>query len=219
MVADGAGRATHGPEAARLAVSCLRAAVEGSRPPPARSAAGMVVPWVDDLFSGALADFLQRAPEVTAPPIVEGACSTTLALVVLSGPWLVYAGVGDAFVVVIDRRGGTHLVVPPRPPGAPRNETAFLSVTARPTLRAVFDPRLGGVVLSTDGLEPFLEERIVEERDRSYPVAWRAARETFGNIVADLRGGVRSETLAEALAGPDFQSRKGDDIGLAIAFK
>lgn len=214
IVADGAGRSTLGPQAADLAVSCLSEAA-GRLQPIATEGPEGIASSVEGLFDFAVTAFVQEARRRGQ----EDDLSTTLGVVLLVGPWLAYAGVGDAFVVATDRRHRTHVVVPARPPGAARNETTFLAVDARPLVRVVYDPGLSGVVLSTDGLEPFLEERIVEVDGVRYPVVWRAPEETFGSILADIRSGTAVSQLVSALAGPAFQSRKGDDIGLAVALR
>ncbi len=220
-VADGAGRARCAADAARLAIACVAGAAEGVDPPP-RAPGEVVRQAADDILSGAVAAFLRQVREDVDVDAREGdgaAWSTTLAVVVLAGPWLAFAGVGDAFVVAVDRGGVPHLVVPPRPPGTLHNETHFLSVSAVPRFCVLYDPRLAAVILSTDGLDAFIEERVIADAGRSYPVPWRAAPEVFGNIVRDLRGGTTPAALAETLAGAAFQERKGDDIGLAIALR
>jgi hypothetical protein len=145
--------------------------------------------------------------------------ATTLAATVVAWPWIAYGGIGDAFLVGCDPDEHLHLLVPPSKDGEFRNETQFLDPRASIACRVILDESLSGVVLSTDGLEKFIEERVVTESNGTrQPVMWSPSR-SFAGLLAAARNGTDPEQLAARFTGEDFQKRKGDDIGVSVAWK
>ncbi|MGQ0744429.1 MAG: protein phosphatase 2C domain-containing protein [Acidimicrobiales bacterium] len=279
VVADGAGRSCVGHQAAALAVELALDAASRCQGLGTNAAPAERVAAVDDLCSEVVGRFLTEAatrdtdsnlprdPTNRMGPSgskdrsdVAGGRSwdTTLALAWVSPQAVACAAIGDGFLVGTDRSGGAHLLMAPRAPGAMANETSFVSVSAQPRLRVIWDPDLVGLVLSTDGLEPFLE---AHQRSTASPetdagghgggpgshggqpapapggeheasaarggvrvdgrlaIEIRPAPEMFANLVEDLRRGASPDQVAAVLATADVQSRKGDDIGLALAFR
>ncbi len=214
MVADGAGSSPLGAEASRLAIESLRRAVSQSGDQRDRSGGHpQVVTSAEDVFYAGVADFLRRGVGVGEE------LKTTLAMVFVNPPWLVHVGIGDAFVVAADRKRQTHLIVTPRAVGSPRNETEFVTAKAKPRVGVFYDPGWRGVILSTDGLEPFLDEKTLRQGNSTVSVPWRPAEQVFNNLMTDLRNGSSPEALGVTLSGSAFQSRKGDDIGIAVAVR
>ena len=145
--------------------------------------------------------------------------STTLALTVVSWPWIAYGGIGDAFLVGADPDDQLHLLVSPVKEGEFRNETEFLNAGATVNYRIFLDNTLSGLVLSTDGLEKFIEERVVEDPVQGRrPVMWAPSR-TFVGLLAAAQQNTPPAEISAALSGDEFQKRKGDDIGVSVVWR
>ncbi|MEU7032988.1 protein phosphatase 2C domain-containing protein [Streptomyces sp. NPDC046237] len=110
-----------------------------------------------------------------------------------------------------------HLVLPPPPPGAP--ETVFLSspgATLRLRSFALWEPRLSGVVLATDGCAPLTLDHpsLRELPPEAGPLP---AERFFCGLAATLRAnGGDAEPLRALLSGPDA-ARTGDDLTVICA--
>src|SRR5665213_1270791 len=219
VVADGAGSAPRSDIGARRAVElvCERAAHWWTG--MELSADGLRA-YVHALLGDVANAFRQSIG--TDPRMLDGSpgdYATTLATTVVAWPWIAYGGIGDAFLVGCDPDERLHLLVPPSQEGEFRNQTQFLDPGASVACRIVFDEMLSGVVLSTDGLEKFIEERVMTEQDGSrQPVMWSPSR-TFAGLLSAARNGSHPEELAAAFSGDEFQKRKGDDIGVSVAWK
>ena len=219
VVADGAGSAEHSEEgssaACRIALSQGVALWERSaRAPELLGALAREIVTDSGPLFAAEAEQLARVRQCSVDEF-----STTLAVAVVGWPWVAFAGVGDAFLVGGDPDGSLHLLVAPSKEGEFRNQTSFLSSTPQPQVRTICDGTLDGIVLSTDGLEKFIEERVVDAPDGSrVPVPWAPSR-TFADLLREARSGTSAELLSTAFGTEEFQRRKGDDIGVSLAWR
>ena len=219
VVADGAGSAPRSDVGARFAVELVaeRAALRWSG--VTLSGEGLRA-YLASLL-GEVAYAFRRSLDAD-PRMADGRpgdYATTLAATVVAWPWVAYGGIGDAFLVGCDPDERLHLLVPPSKEGEFRNETQFLDPGASVACSVIFDETLSGVVLSTDGLEKFIEERVVADAEGTrQPVMWSPSR-TFAGLLAAARNGTHPEQLAATFAGDEFQKRKGDDIGVSVAWK
>ncbi|MFE9598873.1 Protein phosphatase 2C [Streptomyces sp. 3213] len=153
-VADGAGSRPHSDQGALHAVELAaehfrRRAAAASGCPPGTEVHDLLADAFHDVAKIFLDTYGAAAPDY----------ATTLTVVVLTPGWLGHLSVGDGFVVV---RAGTedgqrqfHLL--PQPPAVSEysNETVFLTSPDAPRrlhTDCVADPRVDGVLLSTDGL-------------------------------------------------------------------
>lgn len=155
-VADGAGSARRSAEGSSMATGITLAVLEETlrgRPLPCTPEA-----WTD-LALNALRQTVERFLLATHALAGDSATAkdfaTTLSLVVLSGPWTIYAGVGDGFLVLQTSDEQLFLPVPPRQIGEYRNETVFLTTEGweeYAEVRSIWEPGRTAVALSTDGL-------------------------------------------------------------------
>ncbi|MFJ9820645.1 protein phosphatase 2C domain-containing protein [Streptomyces sp. NPDC101151] len=187
-------------------------------------------------YLGAVEGLLRAAgpPTAAGPPIPAGqpvdtgALAATVAAAVVRPPWAAFVSVGDCFGTVLTREaagGGPapdvvercHLVLPPPGPGAP--EPVFLSspgAALRVRSFVVWEPRLSGVVLATDGCAALaLDHPSVRELPpQAGPLP--SAR-FFCGLAATLRaGGGDAEPLRALLSGPEA-ARTGDDLTVLCA--
>jgi Protein phosphatase 2C len=144
--------------------------------------------------------------------------STTLGITICRWPHVVFAAVGDAFLVIVDDEGTPFLVAPPDKPGEYRVQTEFIHSQGEPRVELIEDAGLTAVVLSTDGLEKFIEERVVPRDGQPVITPWAPSR-SFVGLVSELRKGTSPHEVSAILASPEFQQRKGDDMGVAVAWR
>lgn len=219
IVADGAGSAPRSDVGSRIAVELAAKHALAVWPGGSPTGQGLRA-FVSALLGGVANEFRRLVgldPRMMDGP--PGEYATTLAVTVVAWPWVAYGGIGDAFLVGCDPDEKLHLLVPPAKEGQFRNETQFLDPSAAPTCRVVFDETLSGVVLSTDGLEKFIEERVVgDDPATRAPVMWAPSR-TFAGLIAAARRGTPPQELAATFGAEDFQKRKGDDIGVSVAWR
>ena len=153
--------------------------------------------------------------------------ATTLSVVVLAGPWIVYAGVGDGFLVLQTRDTQLFLPVPPQQVGEYRNEAVFLTTESweeYASVMPIWDPECSGVALSTDGL---VRAVLVHQRPpRNLPggspvkVPVKPLSEFFSGVfryVADPRFDPRQ--LYAEFMDQRFDTVSGDDRTLLVAVK
>ncbi|MGW1215372.1 PP2C family serine/threonine-protein phosphatase [Streptomyces sp. NPDC002499] len=153
-VADGAGSRPRSEEGSRLAVDLavehfVRRSSAAADTPPGEA--------VHDLLADAFHDVTKVFLDTTGASATDFA--TTLTVVVLTPGWLGHLTVGDGFVVL---RAGTedgerqfHALPQPAAVSEYSNETVFLTspdAGRRIHTDCVCDPRVDGVLLSTDGL-------------------------------------------------------------------
>ncbi|MCX5126164.1 protein phosphatase 2C domain-containing protein [Streptomyces sp. NBC_00347] len=238
-VADGAGGRERSALGAHLAVdAACRILAEGV--PGAGDAPEVWTGWIAEAGARIIGDY-RRAVEgvlsaVAGPseppdpsePVDAGALAATLAAAVVRPPWVAFLSVGDCFGTVLTRDPGgsgpggegrerCHLVLPPPAPGAP--ETVFLSSPgAALRLRSfvVWEPRLGGVVLATDGCAALtLDHPSVRELP---PEAGPLPSERFFcGLAATLRANGGDATPLRALLSGPGAARTGDDLTVLCA--
>lgn len=219
VVADGAGSAARSELGSALAVelACTSVARAWEHPP---TSGVQLEAMLDRVMSDVRSSFAEASRSVAA----QAGCSisdlsTTLAITLVAWPWVAYAGIGDAFLVGCDPDESLHLLVSPVKEGEFRNETQFLGPESVPQIRVIHDATLSGVVLSTDGLEKFIEERIIDDPvGGRRPIMWAPSR-TFADLIREARTGASPAQLSEAFAAEEFQRRKGDDIGVSLAWR
>lgn len=219
VVADGAGSAARSELGSSLAVdiACTSAARAWENPP---SSGIHLEPMLRAVMAEVCSSFAEASKRVAA----QAGCSiadlsTTLAITLVAWPWVAFAGIGDAFLVGCDPDESLHLLVSPVKEGEFRNETQFLTLDAIPQIRVLHDSTLSGIVLSTDGLEKFIEERIIDDPIVGRrPIMWAPSR-TFADLIREARTGTSPEQLSEAFGAEEFQRRKGDDIGVSLAWR
>ncbi|MCX5299794.1 protein phosphatase 2C domain-containing protein [Streptomyces sp. NBC_00193] len=238
-VADGAGGRERSALGAHLAVdAACRILAEGV--PGAGDAPEVWTGWIAEAGARIIGDY-RRAVEgvlsaVAGPseppdpsePVDAGALAATLAAAVVRPPWVAFLSVGDCFGTVLTRDPGgsgpggeererCHLVLPPPAPGAP--ETVFLSSPgAALRLRSfvVWEPRLSGVVLATDGCAALtLDHPSVRELP---PEAGPLPSERFFcGLAATLRANGGDATPLRALLSGPGAARTGDDLTVLCA--
>ena len=218
-VADGAGSAALSHVGSAFAIQLTAQHAEQRWPRTEQSEAGLRA-FATGLVSDVAAAFAATAG--VSDPLADGdprTYSTTLAVVVAAWPWILYAGIGDAFLVGCDPDERVHLLVAPSREGDFRNQTQFLGSGSTVECSTVYDHELDGLVLSTDGLEKFIEERLVTGADGNrIPVLWSPSR-TFAGLLTEARTGSTPDELSTTFASTEFQKRKGDDIGVSLAWR
>ncbi|MFE9632013.1 protein phosphatase 2C domain-containing protein [Streptomyces sp. NPDC006463] len=234
-VADGAGGRERSALGAHIAVDAA-CRVLAADIPEVEDAPETWTGWIAAAGARVVGDYRRAVEGVLAAadpsePVDAGALAATLAAAVVRPPWVAFLSVGDCFGTVLthgtDGTDGTgpagqtaercHLVLPPPPPGAP--ETVFLSSPgAALRLRSfvLWEPRLSGVVLATDGCASLtLDHPSVRELPpEAGPLP---AERFFCGLAATLRGnGGDAAPLRALLSGPEA-ARTGDDLTVLCA--
>ncbi|MFF9012816.1 protein phosphatase 2C domain-containing protein [Streptomyces sp. NPDC014870] len=229
-VADGAGGRERSALGAHIAVDAACRVLTESIPEAAEAPEAWSE-WIAAAGAAVVAQYRRSVEGALAPvalpsePIDPGALAATLAAAVVRPPWVAFLSVGDCFGTVLTREPDTHgavgerchLVLPPPPPGAP--ETVFLSspgATLRLRSFVLWEPRLSGVVLATDGCAPLTLDHpsLRELPPKAGPLP---AERFFCGLAATLRAnGGDAEPLRALLSGPEA-ARTGDDLTVACA--
>ncbi|HEY0023417.1 MAG TPA: PP2C family serine/threonine-protein phosphatase [Longimicrobium sp.] len=164
-VADGAGSAPRSAEGASIAAGTALALLEEKLRgggAPNTPAGWEALAW--DVLHQTVGRLNQAVRALAGDGANPKDFATTLSVVVLAGPWTVYAGVGDGFLVLQTSDGHLYLPVPPQQVGEYRNEAVFLTTACWEEYASVvpiWDPGRTGVALSTDGLvRAVLEHRL-----------------------------------------------------------
>lgn len=226
-VADGAGGRERSALGAHLAVdAACRVLSEGI--PETEDAPETWTGWIAAAGAEVAGECLRAVEGVLAAtgpaaPVDAGALAATLAAAVVRPPWAAFLSVGDCFGTVLthgDEGAGPercHLVLPPPPPGAPG--TVFLtSPDAALRLRsfALWEPRLSGVVLATDGCASLTLDH-PSVRGLPPEAGPLPAERFFCGLAATLRAnGGDAAPLRDLLSGPDA-ARTGDDLTVVCA--
>lgn len=211
VVADGCGSDARSDEGSAVAVEVASALL------PGLASAGVDAGW-----SSALSRLFAQVREAWIGRLGSAAASarTTLAVTVVGHDGLAFGTVGDAFTVVGRSDGTFAAVCPIAEKGDFVNETRFLGDDDgdHPSVHTIHDAEIGFACLSTDGLEMFLESRVVRGLDgQSSPQPWRPGRifEHLDRVVRDQG----FDVVVDVLASPGVRSRKGDDLGVAVAVR
>jgi hypothetical protein len=223
LVADGAGtshQAAWGARAAvELTVPLLRAAVPAIGIASSAHALGHVL---SSIIEGSERQLLaeRRRYELSTEDAL-----TTLGIVVIRPPYVVYAGIGDGFLVVGLRDGRYFLPVPIARAGRYHNETWLLGHDdwrAYGFCYSLCDPDVVSVALSTDGLEEVLLDYRPHGLDEPGAEPLRPVPDRLSGAVGALQQGEAdvhdiASHLAKLLLSPDVGALSEDDLSLALA--
>ncbi|PZT73683.1 MULTISPECIES: protein phosphatase 2C domain-containing protein [unclassified Streptomyces] len=143
----------------------------------------------------------------------SGALAATLTAAVVAPPWTAFVSTGDGFGALLTRDGRCHLVLPPAAPGR------FLSSPgAALGVRTftVWEPELGGVVLSTDGCATLsLDHPSVHGLPaEAGPLPAEGFFLGLASVLRENRGD--AEPIRRLLSGPEA-GRTGDDLTILCA--
>ncbi len=151
-------------------------------------------------------------------PLDRREYQSTLLGAILLGPWIAATSVGDGFLYV-EAEGDGRLVLPPSDRmGQFSNEVRFVGPRSTPTTSLIWEPRCTAVLLSTDGLEKWLDQRIVEQCNGDRQPRFWSVQPTLPRLVGLLRDG-DEEQFRSMVEHPGLMRRKGDDIGVAVAVR
>ncbi|WP_329383779.1 protein phosphatase 2C domain-containing protein [Streptomyces sp. NBC_01716] len=143
-----------------------------------------------------------------------GTLAATLTAAVVTPPWTAFVSMGDGFGTLLTRDDRCHLVLPP-----PTVPPAFLSspgAALRIRTFVVWEPELGGVVLSTDGCAALTLDH-PSVRQLPPEAGPLPAEGFFRGLTATLRGNHGdAEPLRRWLSGPEA-ARTGDDLTILCA--
>ncbi|MFG2986648.1 protein phosphatase 2C domain-containing protein [Streptomyces sp. NPDC048258] len=232
-VADGAGGRERSALGAHIAVdAACRTLVEDI--PEAGDAPEAWTGWIATAGARVVRDYRRAVEGVLSAagdpsePVDAGALAATLAAAVVRPPWTAFLSVGDCFGTVLTRepdgsgpareaRERCHLVLPPPAPGAP--ETLFLSspgAALRLRTFVVWEPRLSGVVLATDGCAALTLDH-PSVRELPAEAGPLPSERFFCGLAATLRAnGGDAAPLRTLLSGPGA-ARTGDDLTVLCA--
>lgn len=217
-VADGAGSTSRGGDGAERLLQRLDGVVSRASRWPGSADADFRSKAVRELTESVVASTLR---DLQAERLEVRDYASTFALAWVGRREVALAALGDAFACVqhAEEPGVAHLVLPPdREPGQTGTHF-FTSPGWREMIRTVVvdDPGICGVVLSTDGLE---EVAIEYAHPRSMDDYARPRDVYFVPEMMELiREGIDETGLAAELSVPAILDKKGDDIGLAVAYR
>ncbi len=212
-VSDGAGTASHSELGAKQAVGCFleEASVLASGVNSLDTAQNLL----SSLWSSFDTSFgIWQARQPGSP----GDYLCTLQAAVISFPWLLSISVGDGFTYIEGGGGGAVVVPPGHREGLYQNEVLFVQNRPKPTLLTIWDPGLRAVLVSTDGLEKFLDIRPQTQHGKPQPVCWGPSGNTLSDLTKLVAVG-KSAHLSTVLEDERIMRRKNDDIGIAIAVR
>ncbi|MEM9201054.1 MAG: protein phosphatase 2C domain-containing protein [Actinomycetota bacterium] len=217
-VADGAGSTRHGGDGAERLIQGIDHLV------------GRATRWPNPGGSGSGTEAVRKIAESVIESTLSGLraervevrdYASTFAVGWVGEREAAFAALGDAFACVqhAGEPAVAHLVLPPdREPGQTGTHF-FTSDGWRSLIRTaiVDDPKIASVVLSTDGLE---EVAIEYAHPGSLDDYARPRDVYFVPQMMELIGeGLDEGGLASELSVPEILDKKGDDIGLAVAYR
>lgn len=138
---------------------------------------------------------------------------TTLILALIDNGQLAVCQTGDGAVVVRTDDGQLLLAAPPQKGRYP-NETSFITEqpTPAPVIREMGIGRITGIVVFSDGLEPFLLNRQLQPHPPALGPLFRWADHIVDPNAAN-------QELAEQWQSPDIADRSRDDITICVAVR
>lgn len=143
-----------------------------------------------------------------------GALAATLTAAVVNPPWVAFLSLGDGFGTLVTRDDRCHLVLPP-----PTVPPVFLSspgAALRIRTFVVWEPKLSGVVLATDGCAALTLDH-PSVRQLPPETGPLPAESFFLGLAATLRENHGdAEPLRRRLSGPEA-ARTGDDLTVLCA--
>ncbi|MFD3521803.1 protein phosphatase 2C domain-containing protein [Streptomyces sp. NPDC058653] len=143
-----------------------------------------------------------------------GALAATLTAALVKPPWTAFVSIGDGFGTLLTRDDRCHLVLPP--PTAPPTFLSSPGAALRVRTFVVWEPELGGVVLSTDGCAPLTLDH-PSVRQLPPEAGPLPAERFFRGLTATLRENQGdAEPLRRWLSGPEA-ARTGDDLTILCA--
>jgi hypothetical protein len=213
-VADGVSKAQASAVGAALAAELtahvladhLRA---GARPADATTWAQLVHEALQDVADRMDAVAGTLLPELEHP---AGSLRCTLALAIVSMPWVVVAAIGDCFAIVGRTTTDTlHLVLSPSLPGDRDGSPPTLPADVEALrIAALLDADITSVLLATDGMSSGLIEALGQPEERPGDAALRP-------LLEHLRADGDAHALADMLLNhADLRDRTGDDRTVAV---
>jgi len=225
VVADGAGGSSHAAWSARTAVDLIAPLLDAAAPEITAAASaysairvlGRIMISAED----AVLDVRRRFD------IRPGDGLTTLGVALASDDFVVYAGIGDGFLVVGLRDGRYFLPIPIVRASRHHNETWLLghdSWRSHGFCYAVCDAEIATIALSTDGLEEVLLDYRLPGADIPGAEPLRPVPDRFSGAVTAMRGpdsdlDDTAMHLARLLVSSEVGALSSDDLSLAIAVR
>ena len=206
-IADGAGNAPLGQAGSLAAATAAQQAVTNSKGRPREQAPAITL---QEAHQAAVVDVTELAQRNNR---TLSEYSTTLILALIDNGQLAICQTGDGAVVVRMDDGQLLLVTPPQKGQYP-NETSFITEqpTPAPVIREMGIGRITGVVVFSDGLEPFLLNRQLQPHPPALEPLFR-----WADHIVDLN--VANQELAERWQSPGIADRSRDDITICIAVR
>ena len=205
-VADGAGNAPLGQAGSRAAATAAQQVVTNSKGRPREQAPAITLQEAHQAAVVAVTELAQRNNRALRE------YSTTLILALIDNGQLAVCQTGDG-AVVVRTDDQLSLVAPPQKGRYP-NETSFITEqpTPAPVVREIGIGRITGIVVFSDGLDPFLLNRQLQP----HPPALGSLFQWADHIV-DLH--TANQELAEQWQSPGIADRSRDDITICVAVR
>ncbi|MEQ4722186.1 PP2C family serine/threonine-protein phosphatase [Nonomuraea sp. B19D2] len=229
-VADGAGSRSRSDQGARLAMDVIKGSAGdwfGTKLPADtaqwQTAVRMYAEHCLTRFDSRIARLVEeirteeRDPRTAAD--IRGDFATTLFAVIAAPPYFAYFAVGDGFLVVSRRPGGSHLLQAPSAGRDNAGETVFITSRDREAhLRplVLVDDRVRGICLATDGL---IEATLTLSTDADGEQMFSAPAEFEGYFNYFAKPGVDPSDLERQLQSTQFAETSGDDKSMIIAVR
>ncbi len=213
-VADGAGGSEYALKASRCAVTIAVETFLAAQPLPTPTSTTLAR-WLRTLFEDCGRAFIAWVQE-RGGNIND--FSTTLALVVLCGDWIGLASVGDSFVLTMDENAGLQILQEPmRPSRTQTSSTYMLADYADHTVyKPYWAPRLQGVLLSSDGLDNFLQYRTAQDLSGARRQVAFGVNPFLNSLLNDYIL-TCDPSILDRVNVPAIRTTKRDDIGVAVA--
>ena len=217
-VSDGARSASRAAEGSKLAISLVRGYVE--RRPPVNSATGQGQVRTPSQWIRQLVERVGR--EWVSATAKKGRVEdfyATLAVVLITDVAIEMASIGDSFVLGLGCTGKVELLMEPDRPGGLTGSATYMLPDWRDQARylTVLDAQARAVMLSTDGLESFLDARVVRRQEQLLPI-FVGTKKWLANVLEQMVA--KGDPAAATVFGRvDVLARKGDDIGVALALR
>ncbi|GAA4673688.1 hypothetical protein GCM10023215_01490 [Pseudonocardia yuanmonensis] len=184
-----------------------------------RRACGDMRSHVLDIFDRSLSAQIEhdRRSEGLGPDRIRlGDYASTLLAVVSAPPWLAYVAVGDCFLVVERRPGGTFLLSPVEEVREHGGATVFMTSESRHehfSTGLVQDSGIRGIALATDGLY----EALLTYRKDADDILWYTAPPDFVRYFDHFASPATGpDELTSVLASDRFAKSSGDDKTMII---
>ena len=206
-LADGAGNAPLGQAGSLAAATAAQQVVTNSKGRPREQAPAVTLQEAHQAAVVAVTELAQRDNRTLRE------YDTTLILALIDDGQLAVCQTGDGAVVVRTDDGQLLLAAPPRKGRYP-NETSFITEqpTPAPVIREMGIGRITGVVVFSDGLEPFLLNRQLQPHPPALGPLFQ-----WADPIVDPNAA--NQELAEQWQSPGIADRSRDDITICVAVR